>query len=186
MSKSTLKTHLKSLTKEQVIDFVMQVYDNVKPAKEFMEYYLNPNEQVMFEKYKKIIVQEFYPTTKYGDPKTRFSVCKKAIANFRTLHPSPLLLADLMLTLAENACKFTYDFGDMWEQFYDSAATNFQSALKYMQKNNLLDDFKLRCVDCVKYASPCGYGFADEIAEIFYEYYGEGAKFTNKYGDKYE
>ena len=56
MSKSTLKTHLKSLTKEQVIDFVMQVYDNVKPAKEFMEYYLNPNEQVMFEKYKKIIV----------------------------------------------------------------------------------------------------------------------------------
>lgn len=125
MFKPTLKRHLQSLTKEQVIDFVLQVYDSVKPAKEFMEYYLNPNEKEMLEKYRKIIVQEFYPTAKSAEPKTRFSVCKKAIADFRALKPSPELLADLMLTLAENAANFTYDYGDMWEQYYISAENNF-------------------------------------------------------------
>lgn len=177
MPKLTLKRHLQSLTKEQVIDFVLQVYDSVKPAKEFMEYYLNPNEKEMFEKYRKIIIQEFYPTAKSAEPKTRFSVCKKAIADLRALKPSPELLADLMLTLPELACKFTCEFGDMWEQYYDSAYTNFEIALKYIQKNNLLDNFKLRCVDCVKYASPCGYGFAGEMAQLYYDYYGEEADF---------
>jgi len=37
----------------------------------------------MFGKYKAVIVNEFYPKGKYTDPKTRFSVAKKAIADFR-------------------------------------------------------------------------------------------------------
>ncbi len=177
MSKLTPKKHLQSLSQEQLVELVMEMYKNLKPVKEYLNYFMNPNEKEMLEKYRKIIVAEFYPNTKSGNPKTRFSVCKKAIADFRALKPSPIMLADLMLTLPENACMFTYEFGDMWEQFYDSAATNFKAALKYMEKNGLLNDFKLRCVDCVKYASPCGYGFADEIAQIFYDFYGEDADF---------
>jgi len=37
----------------------------------------------------------------------------------------------------------------------------------------LLAEFKLRAKQCVRWASPCGYGFADDIADIFYEYYQE-------------
>ena len=76
-----------------------------------------------------------------------------------------------MVTLAENACKFTYEYGDMTEQFYNSAVSNFERALKYLQKEGLLDDFKLRCEDCLKYAEPCGYGFPDEMSDVFDEYY---------------
>lgn len=177
MSNLTPKKYLQSLSQEQLVEMVMEMYKNLKPVKEYLNFFMNPNEKEMLEKYRKIIVAEFYPNTKSGNPKTRFSVCKKAIADFRALKPSPAMLADLMLTLPENACKFTYEYGDMWEQFYDSAVTNFQAALKYMEKNGLLNDFKLRCVDCVKYASPCGYGFADEIAQIFYDFYGEDADY---------
>lgn len=173
MSNTALKKHLQSLSKEQMIESVLELYENLKPVKESFEYYLNPNEKEMFLKYKAIIVNEFYPKGKYTDPKARFSVAKKAIADFRGLKPSPEMVGDLMITLAEMACKFTYDYGDMWEQYYNSAYTNFKNALIYLQKNNLLDNFKLRCVDCVKYASPCGYGFAAEISELFHEYYDE-------------
>jgi hypothetical protein len=173
MSKVALKKHLQSLPKEQLIGTILEMYDNIKPAKEYFEFFLNPNENEMFEKYKAVIVNEFYPKGKYTDPKTRFSVAKKAIADFRTLKPSPELLGDLMVTLPEMACKFTNDYGDMWEQYYDSASTNFKNALIYLQKNNLLENFKLRCEDCVKYSSPCGYGFADDIADLFYQYYNE-------------
>jgi len=173
MSKIALKKQLQSLTNEQMIETVLEMYDKLKPVKEYLEYYLNPNEKEMFEKYKTIIVNEFYPKGKTAQPKTRFSVAKKAIADFKALKPSPELLGDLMLTLPEMACKFTCDYGDMWEQYYDSASTNFKIALNFLEKNNLLDNFKVRCENCLKNASHCGYGFEDEILDLFYQYYNE-------------
>jgi hypothetical protein len=61
-------------------------------------------------------------------------VAKKAIADFRALHPSPELLADVMVTLPEMACQFTHEYGDMIESFYTSAANNFEAALKFLKK----------------------------------------------------
>jgi hypothetical protein len=171
MSKSALKKQLQLLSKEQIIEQVLDLYDNSKAAKEYLEYFLNPNEKEMFEKYKAVIVNEFYPKGKFTEPKTRFSVAKKAIADFRALHPSPELLGDLMMVLVENACKFTNDYGDMWEQYYTSVVTNFEAALKFLKKNNLLDHFKLRCVDCVNWSKDCGYGFTDEMNQLFDDYY---------------
>ena len=171
MSKTELKKHLQSLTKEQVSELVLGLYENCKPAKDSLEYFLHPNEKEKFEKYRRLIINEFYPDSKYFNPSLRFSVAKKAISDFRSLQPAPGLLADLMVTLPETACKFTSEYGDMAEQYYDSAATNFELALKFLKKNNLLADFKLRCYDCVKYARPCGYGFTDQIYQLFYEYY---------------
>jgi len=173
MSKAALKKHLQSLTKEQMIETVLEMYDNIKPVREYLEFFLNPNEKEMFEKYRTVIVNEFYPRGKYTDPKTRFSVAKKAIADFRALKPSPELLADLMLTLPEMACQFTFDYGDMSEQYYNSAYNNFKAALEYLHKNNLLDSFKLRCVDCLKWASVCGYGFEDDLQDIYSQYYND-------------
>lgn len=172
MSKTELKKHLQTLTKDQVIEQVLELYGNCKPAKEYFEYLLNPNEKEQFEKFKAVIINEFYPKGNRFNPTLRFSVAKKAIADFRVLKPSPSLLADLLVTLPEMACKFTNEYGDMTEQYYDSTVTNFETALKFLQQNNLLPDFKLRCKDCVKFAEPCGYGFADEISQLFYEYYG--------------
>ncbi len=171
MSKTTLKKHLQSLTKEQIIGQVLGLYDTCKPAKEYLEYLLNPNEKEKFKKYRSVIINEFYPEADRFDPSLRFSVAKKAISDFRSFKPSTVLLADLMVTLPEMACKFTHEYGDMWEQYYTSAANNYEAALKFLQQNNLLKNFKLRCEECVKYAEPCGYGFADEISDLFSEYY---------------
>jgi hypothetical protein len=172
MSKVQLKKELQMLTKEQLIEQITELYDSYKPVKEYYQTFLNPcNIQELFEKYKAVIVNEFYPNTKSWNPKTRFSVAKKAIADFAVLKPPSKLLADLMVTLSENACKFTYDYGDMTEQFYNSTVSNFERALKYLQKEDLLDDFKLRCEDCLKYAEPCGYCFPDEMGDVFDEYY---------------
>lgn len=173
MSKSTLKHHLQLLTHLQIMDLVLRIYDNSKPAKEYLEYYLSPNEKEQFAKAKAIIVNEFYPKSNSADPKTRFSVAKKAISDFKALHPTPELLGDLMVTLVENASKFTFDYGDMWEQYYTSTVTNFEIALKFLEQNNLLDNFKLRCLDCLRYAERCGYGFPDGMHQVFYDYYSQ-------------
>lgn len=43
MSKAKLKKHLLSLTKEQITDIVLELYDARKEAKEYLEFYLEPN-----------------------------------------------------------------------------------------------------------------------------------------------
>ena len=170
MSKTELKKHLQSLSKEQVIEQVLELYGNCKPAKEYLEYFLNPDEKGQFEKYKAIIINEFSGEKRM--PKMRFSVAKKAISDFRQLNPSPVLYGELMVTFAEAACKLAFSSGDLWEQYYDTTANNYEAALKFLQKNNLLANFKLRCHDCVKHSKHCGYGFEDLMEQLFKEYYG--------------
>lgn len=171
MSKSTLKKHLQSLTKEQVIELVLKLYDAYKPEREYLEHLMIPDEKGLLEKYKSIIINEFFPKGKFIDGKLRFSVAKKAIADFQVLKPSPELLGDLLVTLPEVACQYTSEFGDMTEQYYTSTATNFQRALIFLRRNDLLEHYKTRCQRCVKYAEKCGYGFSDEIANLFFEFY---------------
>ena len=173
MSKLTLKKEFQKLTKEQLVEQILDLYDKNKSVKEFYDFYLNPiNEKDLVEKYKKIIRKEF----DVDSPQRaglKFSVAKRAISDFKDLQPSHDSLADVMLFLPECACEFTFNYGDMTEQFYNAAYNNFAAALKFIAKHNLLESFKLRAEQCVKWASPCGYGFADEIESEFDEYYQE-------------
>jgi len=42
MSKAALKKELSSLTKEQLVEQILDLYDNNKVVKEFCTFYLNP------------------------------------------------------------------------------------------------------------------------------------------------
>lgn len=171
MSKVQLKKELQKLTKEQLVEQILDLYDKNKSIKEFYDFYLNPkNEKELVKKYKKIIRKEFnVEHPERGGEK--LSIAKRAISDFRNLQPSPEALADVMLYLPESACELTYCYGDYSEQFYDSTCNNYKAALMFMKKHDLLDKFKLRAEQCVRWAEPCGYGFADEIADVYYEYY---------------
>lgn len=115
-----------SMPKEEIIGMVLEMYDARKEAKEYLEFYANPDEDGKLEEYKKIITEEFYPSRGRLEPKTRFSVCRKAVSDYKKLKPSVDKLADLMLCYVENACQFTYDYGDIWEQYYTSVENNFE------------------------------------------------------------
>lgn len=173
MPKPALKKELLKLTKEQLVAQILDLYEKNKSVKEFYDFYLNPNnEEELVVKYKNLIRKEFN-VEKPERSTEKFSVAKKAISDFKGLQPSPEALADVMLYLPESACELTFCYGDFSEQFYDSACNNYKAALAFMAKNGLLEKFKLRAKQCMKWASPCGYGFADDIADTFYEFYGE-------------
>ena len=52
-----------SMPKEEIIGMVLEMYDARKEAKEYLEFYANPDEDGKLEEYKKIITEEFYPLT---------------------------------------------------------------------------------------------------------------------------
>ena len=100
MSKSTIKKLLQSMTKAEIIEMVLELYSARKEAKEYLEFYACPDQKGKLEEYKSIIREEFYPK-KRREPQTRFSVCRKAVADFKKLKPSADALAELMVSYME-------------------------------------------------------------------------------------
>ena len=172
MSKTTLKKYLSGLEKEEIIQVILDLYDARKEAKEYLEYFVSPDEEKKLEECKNIIINEFHP--KRGIGKCRFSVCRKAISNYKKLHPSPENLGDLMICLVEQACLFTYEYGDMSEQFYISVENNFTAAMRHLSKNGIVSLFDKRIKVILAHAGVCGYGFCDSMPDIYKEYAGVG------------
>lgn len=166
MSKAKVKAFLQGMDKSEIIKVVLELYSARKEAKEYLDFLVDPNEEAKLEEYKHIIKEEFYPDNPRREPKTRFSVCRKAISDFKKLGASPQNIAELMVFYMENACEFTYEFGDMWEQYYDSVETNFQKTCQYLVANGLFEQFEKRLEQCVKWSSACGWGFGDSISMI--------------------
>lgn len=119
------------------------LYEAKREAKNYLDYWMNPDEDAKLEEYKKIIRYEFYPPGN-REPKIRFSVCKKAISDYKKLKPSAGAVAALMLCMVENACLFTAESGDMWESYYDSVISNFGALLKHIDKAGLFDVYRSR------------------------------------------
>ena len=168
MSKSQVKKLLAGMSKEEVINVVMELYDARKDARDYLDYYANPNETGELEKFKKIVLKEFDDDLLHR-PQCRFSVCRKALSDFKKLAPSEESLAEAMVFYVERVYEFSFCIGDLWEQYYDSAISNFRSALKFLVKNSLLETMMPRIVQILAWGWPCGYGFHDETDDVFCE-----------------
>ncbi len=168
MSKSTVKKLLQSMEKKDIIEMVLELYSARKEAKEYLDFYAEPDEKGKLEEYKAIIKEEFYPKRR-RDPQLRFAVCRKAVSDFKKLKPSDDALAELMVSYMEWATEFTFELGDMWEQYYDSVESNFDKTVKYIAVNGLWEKYDKRLQQCVKWASVCGWGFSDAMADIYEE-----------------
>lgn len=171
MVKLELKKLLQSMDKAELVSLILEMYSTKKEIAEYLDYYVSPNEKEQFLKAQKIIEDEYFPAK--GWPKERLSVAKKAISDFSKLKPSPEFEAELMIFLVECGCRYTNEYGDMTESFYTGMENNFNRALKFMKNHGLLDCFRPNAERCVKWASPCGYGFTDTIEYMFDEYYSE-------------
>jgi len=168
MSKSQVKKLLAGMSKEDVINVVLELYDARKEAREYLDYYVNPDEAGELEKFKKIVLKEF-DDNGTRMPLCRFSVCRKALSDFKKLAPSADTLAEAMVFYVERIYEFSFCNGDMWEQYYDSGISNFRSALKFLIKNKLLESMMPRIVQIMAWSWPCGYGFHDMTGDSFCE-----------------
>lgn len=66
--------------------------------------------------------------------------------------------------------RFTYDYGDMWEQFYDVFERNFEATMKFLKQHKLIERFQPNLDNILRYSDVCGWGFTDSMKDIYYEY----------------
>lgn len=153
------------LDREQLADVLLQVYEAKKEARDFLDYFVDPDEQAALDKYKAIVVKEFRPAK--GRAKRRVSVCRKAIKEFMVLQPSPPLVADLIVTYTEHL--ITY----LVLNPYDSTPTQRNEFIRqlrfvagYITGEGCAEEFTSRIDAILATVVYAGFGLSEEVSEF--------------------
>jgi|WetSurMetagenome_2_1015567.scaffolds.fasta_scaffold351772_2 hypothetical protein len=121
----------------------------------------------LLEKYRRKIVDQFFPgrgrmgALKLGE-------ARKAIRDYRKATGSLPGTADLLMTYVENGAKFTREYGDIDEGFYNSV----ESALKELagllrgEARGLYPQFAQRLASVERMTDGIGWGFHDSVSDV--------------------
>lgn len=169
---SDLKKYLKEKDSDELINEIVslvKLFPNVK------EYYTNQlvsdSQLEIFERYKKIIKNEFLPDRGFG--KMRYSVVNKAIKDYKKVSTNIEFIAQLMLYYVEVGINFTKEFGDIDEKFYMTIENAYEKALDYIFDNDVQKILVDKAHQIKVKSQGIGWGFGDNIADIYYEYYND-------------
>ncbi len=167
---SKLKNALSGKSENELLEEIINLFKKFPQVKEYYTLaFSEEGEELILDKYKEIITNEFFPKRGYG--KARLSIAKKTISDFKKISGKPPLIIDIILHYVEQGVDFTDQYGDIDGPFYDSMEKMFEEALKLAEKYNLLSFFQKSCEEIVNGAYE-GWGFKDGLADTYYEFYG--------------
>ncbi|MDE6332622.1 MAG: hypothetical protein K2L80_08470 [Muribaculaceae bacterium] len=87
MSKARLKKELEGMTREQLIDIVLNVYTARKEAREYFEFFLDPDCEKLLYKYIEMIRKEVSRSKRGSYAKFKISAIKRMIKDFEGFDP---------------------------------------------------------------------------------------------------
>ncbi|HEY3371391.1 MAG TPA: DUF6155 family protein [Prolixibacteraceae bacterium] len=143
MSKRELKKYLKDLSKEQLEEQILDLYNRFKDVKEYYDFAFNPKENELMEQCRFQISKEYYPVSS-RKAKMRRSVAQKWIKKLILFDADASLVADVMFFNIEIAQSFSGEHFIRQDSFYTSLYKSFDEALRYVSEKGILNDFKGR------------------------------------------
>ncbi|RKR05401.1 hypothetical protein C8C83_4748 [Flavobacterium sp. 90] len=151
MSKRDLKKYLTELSKEQLEEQIIELYEKFSPVKVYYDFVFNPKEDKLLQECKVRISQEYFPIKKPTSKrrpkaKMRRSVAQKYIKHFILLGVDPFVIADIMLYNIEIAQTFSSQNFVKQELFYKSMFNSFEQAVNFSISNGILSDFRERII----------------------------------------
>jgi hypothetical protein len=148
MSKRELKKYVNQLSKEQLEEQILEMYDKFLPVKTYYNFVFNPDEAKLIRGAKFKISSEFFPVGKKR-PKMRRSISQKYIKHFMSLGVDSYLIADLMLYSIEIAQTLFADRTITQQAFFKGMLSSFQQAIRFMIDKGILFEFIPR-VEAIK------------------------------------
>jgi hypothetical protein len=143
MSKRELKKYTGELTKVQLQEQILDLYERFKEVKAYYDFAFNPNEIKLLDECKFKISKEYFPQTG-RKPKMRRSVAQKYIKHFKTLGVEPSIISNVMLYNIEIAQAFCTEKPIKVDSFYQSMLKSFQEAVIFVNDNGLTKNVKPR------------------------------------------
>lgn len=165
MSKKELKKFLSQLSKEQLEEQMIEIYDKFVPVKTYFNFVFNPNEENLIKDAKLKISNEFFPI-RGKRPKMRRSVAQKYIKHFISLGVDPFLVADLMLYTIEIAQTLSSEKVIKQEAFFKGMLLSFSQSISFMIEKDILYDFTSRVEDIKEVTISQNWNNSDQFIAI--------------------
>ena len=139
-----VRKELESMEKHMLIHHISEVYKRYPEVKEYFDFYADPDEEKLLDRYKTVIYQAFYPTR---GKKPKFYKARKALNAFKKIAVSPEVEAALLIYYVQVAIMYARDRKPGTESFYTKIESSFRTALEYLEKHELLAEFEQECAE---------------------------------------
>lgn len=143
MSKAKLRKTLASMEKEEIIETILELYSVRKEAKDYFEYWLNPDSDKLLEKSKGDIKKLFFTSKDISRRKPATSALNKIVKDFMTVCFGTDKNADLLLYLAEQQTEWISRRRAAFS-YLPSLNNNVKNVELYIVSNDLEPIFGLR------------------------------------------
>jgi hypothetical protein len=126
-------------------------------------------DEVLLEKYRQRITADFFAGDEWGTPQMpNMLVAARPINDYRQMTGDILGTLDLMLTFVEEGTRYTNEYGDIDEPFYEGLELmldDFRQLL--LAHSNLYEEADLaqRLTKLLREAGPLGWGYGDYVTE---------------------
>ena len=167
MSLTDLKKELRKLDKSKIIDLISDMYKKHKPIKEYLDFYVNPDEGGLIEAYHDKILDSFYPTR----GQINIKKAKDAISTFKKLDVGKDSYADLLLFYVETGINFTNDFGELDSGFYIGLCKFYIESLTIFSQERQLENIKDRAHKVMANTINMTWGLHENLTETFNDFF---------------
>jgi hypothetical protein len=165
---SEIKRRLQSLEEDQLLTLIQGLFKLSVENRVFLAAHVLGASagQRLLQPYLERIERAFY--TRGGRPQLKLSEGRKAIREYQAATDDPVGSLELMLTFVETGTRFTGEFGDIDEPFYNSLSSvlhEMDQILKTEQGPELYQGIRERVLELSKLAGRIGWGYGDEIRD---------------------
>lgn len=143
MSKAKLKKTLASMDKEQLATVITELYEARKEAKEYLEYWLDPDSAKELERVEKLVGRQFVTPQGINRRSPSLPTVNKYIKDFMTICFEPERVGDLLLFTAEQMCEWL-DMRYRRTAYRNSLRKYLNEAALYIENHNLEEHYGLR------------------------------------------
>ncbi|NJN18882.1 MAG: hypothetical protein HC822_22795 [Oscillochloris sp.] len=166
-----LRKHLAAKSQQELIDDIARLYEHNDVVRDFYALQIDPSyPQHLLADSKATITHEFFPERNRNHiGLARSAVVRRVLSGFAKLVSDPLLNIDLMLHAVEMGVAFTRSYGDIDGPFYRAVERVYYDAILLIHNHELDAQFLDRCEQVMRHSQNLGWGFADNMMQIFYE-----------------
>ena len=163
-----IKTQLAFMDKADLLRLVKDLHDASPSNKAFLAArFLAPEDAgAVLEQYRQRVINPCFPKRGFG--KLNLADARKAIREYRKARGDLEGTLDLMLTYVENGTRFTDEYGDITDAFYNRLLSVLNEIVTLFQSppgRALYPQFQGRLRSLVFAARNIGWGYGDEVSE---------------------
>lgn len=151
MSKAQLKKYLQTLPHEQIVQVVLDLYDARKAAKEYLEFYMDPDAAKAVENAKKAVLKVFYTPQGHIRAKVRAKDASDIVADFLKLQTDSEYMSDLYLFHVEVILSWLCNRRIIRETAWNSVVSLFRKAADYLAATDNLVKLQPRIEKIMKF-----------------------------------